>query len=94
MLLNVNDHEIRMRIRHFKITDLPQYTTCVFVIDGDGHTGAYASGLARCSLSDRYNRRIGRKLALLRAMQQHPLTRDDKALRTAIWKKFFEKCKR
>jgi hypothetical protein len=91
MLLKVNDHKIRIDIRHNiePTEDHAGYTDCCFDIDGQDEI----YGVTLCSRSDHFSRRIGRKIALLRAMQAHPLTKDDKELRRAIWLEFFRRCK-
>ncbi len=92
MLLNVNGNSLVIDFRHENINNgfNNGATFCTFGVEG---CSPHVSGVTLCSLSDNYSRRVGRKLALLRAMQQHPLTKDDKPLRTAIWQEFFARCK-
>ena len=55
--------------------------TYCLVQNGDG---SLRNGMALCSVYDKFNRAIGRKLAMTRALKNL-----DKPTRTAVWDKYF-----
>ncbi len=55
--------------------------TCCFLEVGKTVT----DGWAACSIEDNFDRKIGRKLSLTRALQGY-----DKKFRTLVWEKYFE----
>ena len=63
---------------------VPYYTDCVVwrgeLLIGEGHS--------YCSLMDNFDRKVGRKLALARAIAEL-----DKDTRTEIWKEYMKKAR-
>lgn len=87
-------HTIRIKRKQITLID----TWCVIrAVKGfsfiNGHD--LGRGKAKQYVKDRYNKIIGKKYALQKAIDSAALVSErdafkDKALRTAIWKKFFE----
>lgn len=61
------------------------------VVDEDGVPITDSQGCALCSCADNYNKVVGRKIALGRALLE--LFPDNKSKRSRVWKAFKEKCK-
>ena len=58
--------------------------------NGDGEWGTWQDGEAVCSLSDSFQRSVGRKIALTRAL----VGVEPKSLRKDFWEAYFRKVKR
>ena len=59
-----------------------------YLYDGGGFR-EISHGHSECYVGDQFNKAIGRKIALTRAMQ-NPFLGFSKATRTKIWKRYFE----
>jgi hypothetical protein len=66
------------------------HVTSCLVVYGDG--GFYAEAL--CKHGDVFSRSAGRKIALTRALKELFSGKENKELRTRIWKAYFEKVKK
>jgi hypothetical protein len=82
--VNVNGESYKVSFRHCE--DVERYTVCR--IDGDGWD-ALAEGMAICK-NDNYERSIGRKLSMARAIEFLGL---DKPSRSIFWSEYFSHCK-
>lgn len=68
-----------------------QRTSTGCVITGTGEVAlVYGFGLATCRPPDQFDRRVGRKLALKRALEQGFPGAENKHIRAAIWKGYFK----
>jgi hypothetical protein len=85
------DLAISWTFRHYRATDfeirpkksVTDVSYCVLTVNGVQFTG-----LAACAQGDTFNKDIGRKVALTRAMKDAKL---EKYIRTEIWSKYFNR---
>jgi len=82
----VNNQEIEVLFKHYVKDDPAPHTECAIVTPQKTYRGS-----AYCHNGDQYNRAVGRKIALARALYMaYP---DNKDARTAVWSEYFAKAK-
>lgn len=87
--VKVNNKEISFTFRHEHfnppIREMGSQVKALTTASVDNGSGTIIYGNAYCSLSDNFNREIGRKTALARVLKGSGLTY---AERTAIWERY------
>ena len=80
--------EIIIELSHHNKPQLKPYTFVVVTFDENSGARRGSVGQANLHPNDQYDKRIGRKLALSRALKKLDLTRDE---RRQIWEGLFAK---
>jgi len=75
-------HLIEVVDRSKKLVETNGYTECEVVEIVGNHKRALSIGRASCSLHDQFNKEIGRRIALTRALKEAELERED---RKTVW---------
>ena len=84
-----NDEEITVDFQHLQWTpskeeDARTKGNTICCINGT------FVGDANCFINDQFNKSVGRKISLTRALQRYPFSKEDRKL---IWKEYFKHCK-
>lgn len=90
MEVKVDGKQYRVNFAHLKYDDGERVTVCSFglpVAKGE-LPKVLATGVARCSKHDNFNKATGRKLSLTRALNGVEFT---KSQRTQVWNQYFGK---
>jgi hypothetical protein len=89
----VDSLSIKVSFKHYPVTEddkISFETVCSIV--PTGQKAPFICGVAFCSKKDQFNKEVGRKLALKRALDRN-LANWDKIQRTIIWKAYFNRSK-
>jgi len=89
--LKINEADINYTFQHTRGTNfevksgktITDVTICVLAVNDSKY-----EGMAACLRGDAFNKRIGRKVALQRALRQAKLSRP---VRTAVWADYFKR---
>jgi hypothetical protein len=82
--------QYKVFFRHARLEEPQRYTTCfILPVDCTNTEEALAIGTATCSRGDNFDRAIGRKVALAKALKGF-----DRETRKAFWQAYFEKTKK
>lgn len=84
MKVHVNNQEYKLKFYHQTGNKYPRITRC-FICQGDEVIG---DGISFCSLSDTYCKETGRRLTLMRALNDAGFSREE---RTLFWQTYFQR---
>lgn len=80
--LKLNEKDFNVRFVHIGSRDKRPQTLCSVVIDEE----IASTGLAQCSTSDNFEKAMGRKIAMARAVERFPLE-----IRKALWNEYWKR---
>ncbi len=78
--VNLNNQTYRIGFGYNRPADKSQQETIAFIKNMD--TDVVITGISRCSKRDNFEKEVGRKLALKRALESSPFNKEE---RSAIW---------